>query len=105
MVINLEEQPEFNFFPNSIQEEIEQNIRFLCMTVEGSLPLDRAFGLNREFLDKPINEARLILLPELIKKINKYEPRVNVINITYDGIDSTTGFLKMKLYLNEKQVF
>ena len=78
--------------PKTIVEEILQNIAMIVSTPTFSIPLDRGFGLAQRFLDKPIQVARAILVSEVLDAIEKYEPRADIIHITFEQSE-TAGTL------------
>ena len=66
-------------------EEILQNVNVILTTPEGSVPFDRAFGIDVELLDMPINEAKSLYVVEAVTKVRKYEPRAVVDHVEFDG--------------------
>lgn len=64
-------------------DEILQNVRTILTTIKGTVPLDRAFGIDQSPLDSPGLIARAKMTPIIIKAIKSYEPRVNVLSVTY----------------------
>lgn len=69
---------------NSEVEEILQNVNVILTTPEGSVPFDRAFGIDVEILDMPINEAKSLYVVEAVTKVRKYEPRAVVDHVEFD---------------------
>lgn len=65
-------------------DDILRCLKTLYATREGSQPLDRNFGLNWEFIDKPLPVAQQEYAFEVIKKTREYEPRVEVENVSYE---------------------
>ena len=65
------------------KEDIIRCLKLLYSTIEGTMPMDRDFGLNSDFLGKPIPVAQNELALELVKKTNQYESRVSVEKVTY----------------------
>lgn len=59
-------------------EDISRCLRTLYATREGSQPLDREFGLNWDFIDKPLPVAQNEFALEVILKTKKYEPRARI---------------------------
>ena len=81
-----------DFHPNNIYTEIIQNIKTILSTSKFSVPLDREFGLNITMLDAPLKVAQAKLTAEIIAAIKKYEPRVLVKKVFYQG-DALDGIL------------
>lgn len=74
-----------NFAPSNIYEEVAQNVKTICTTPKYSVPLDRKFGVDADFLDRPTPKAMAQIQAELIQAIRKYEPRGKVKKISFDG--------------------
>lgn len=79
-------------------EEIYQNLKVLYTTPEGSVPFDRNFGINMDFLDKPLPIAQGRLMIEYREKTSRYEPRAMVQEVTFQG-DPLNGTLKPKVVI------
>lgn len=60
-----------------------QNIRLILATRQGTCPLYRGFGLPQRFLDKPAPVAMTMMYAEIKYAIEEYEPRAEVVNITF----------------------
>jgi len=84
-----------NFSPSSELEEILQNVRTIIGTRKGTVPLDRDFGLDWSFVDKPINVAQALVSAEIAKQVRKYEPRARIISISL--VEDLTGALDGKM--------
>ena len=84
-----------NFLPSSELEEILQNVRTIIGTRKGTVPLDRDFGLDWSFVDKPINVAQALVSAEVAKQVIKYEPRARIISISL--VEDLTGALDGKM--------
>lgn len=74
-----------NFAPATELEEILQNLRCILATPKFSVPLDRDFGIDAAFIDRPMPAARAKIAASIIEAIKKYEPRVTVTAISWDG--------------------
>jgi len=59
-------------------EEIVQNIRIIVNTRKGSVPLDRNFGIDMSFIDKPLPLAKAMASAAIFEGLQQYEPRVEV---------------------------
>ncbi|MCL1826549.1 MAG: hypothetical protein FWG20_00745 [Candidatus Cloacimonetes bacterium] len=62
---------------------IYQNVKTIMTTWRGSVFLDRQFGVDARIIDRPINFAIPELIVNLTEIIEKYEPRVEVVEITF----------------------
>ncbi|QHJ79177.1 MAG: hypothetical protein [Caudoviricetes sp.] len=83
---------EVRFGPPSIEEEIAQNVRMILSTMFFEVPYHRECGLDASYLDSPIQVAQTRSRVDIIKQINKYEPRAKVqyINMSGDAINGRT---------------
>lgn len=81
-------------------EDISRCLRTLYSTREGSQPLDRGFGLNWDFIDKPLPVAKQEFAFEVIRKTKEYEPRVKVKEVTYE-FDGEDGKMKPVIRLTK----
>ena len=70
-----------------------QNIAVILATRKGDVPLYRDFGLSQEFVDKPIPAARVLLYAEVKEAVEQYEPRAEVIGVTFQEDRSAPGRL------------
>lgn len=61
-------------------EDILQCVRTILGTIEGSVPLDRRFGISSDAIDEPLNRMDRIY-EEIYRKVETYEPRVNITSI------------------------
>ncbi len=61
-----------------------QNIALILTTFKGACPLYREFGLSRRSIDKPVEVAKAMLVIDVREAIMEFEPRAEVINITFE---------------------
>lgn len=86
-------QPDYviNYAPQSLEQEISQNIITILTTSKYSVPLDREFGLNMQLVDMPQTTVKALISNEIVEAIEKYEPRVKVTQVRFTGdIDGVT---------------
>lgn len=83
-IVKAYESGKINLAPESAEEEILQNVAMIVSTPQFSVPLDRGFGLAQRFVDKPIQTAQAILVSEVMDAVEKYEPRVEIVSITFE---------------------
>lgn len=70
-------------FAENEADDIRRCLTTLYSVRTGEQPLDRDFGLDCDFLDKPMNIAKNMLALEVIKKTKRYEKRVEVEKVDY----------------------
>lgn len=71
--------------PKNDVNEILQNVSTILATTKGTIPLDREFGIDGSVIDMPTMQAQAYLTNEIFQAIRRYEPRVSIDNITFDG--------------------
>ena len=81
-------------------EDILRCLKTLYSTRKGSQPLDRNFGLDWGFIDKPLPVAQQEYAFEVIKKTREYESRVRVKEVTYE-FDESNGKMKPVITLEK----
>lgn len=81
-----------NLAPETREEEILQNVAVIISTPKFSVPLDRGLGMAQRFVDKPIQVAQSILISEVLDAVERDEPRVEVLNVTFE-MGGTPGAL------------
>ena len=85
--------------PETLEEEVLQNVAIIVSTPKFSVPLDRGLGLAQRFIDKPIQVAQSILISEVLDAVEEYEPRAEVTNVTFEK-GETPGLLVPVLEVN-----
>ena len=91
-----------NFAPATTIEEILQNVRTILSTPVYSVPLDRAFGVNADFVDLPLPVAQARLSANIVQAVQKFEPRVEVTQVQF-GADVISGKLQPIIRLRLKE--
>ena len=77
--------------------DVKQCLETLLSIREGSQPLDRELGIAfDEIVGYPMDVARNMLSLEIIEKVNRYEPRVEVDSIEFEY--STDGLLCPRIH-------
>lgn len=76
-----------DFAPQSTAAEILQNVRTILATVQFSVPLDRDFGIDAQYLDRPMPIAKAKISNEIMTALKKFEPRVRITSIDFTGDD------------------
>ena len=72
-------------------EEILQNVAVILSTPKGSVPLDREFGVSWMFVDSPTLRALAELRVEALEQVERYEPRVRVLEVSFTADTSQPG--------------
>ena len=88
-----------NLAPETLEEEVLQNVAIIVSTPKFSVPLDRGLGLAQRFIDKPMQVAQSILISEVLDAVEEYEPQAEVTNVTFEA-GETPGLLVPVLEVN-----
>lgn len=89
-----------DFFPQNEFAEIIQNVRCIMQTTKYSVPLDRSFGVDAAYVDKPMAVAQAMLADEVISAIQKYESRVVVDSISFAATVDGQLIPKVQVMIN-----
>ena len=68
--------------PESLEEEIAQNIRFILSTPKGSVPMMRDLGIDHSLLDNPAPAMQAKLKADVVEQVKRFEPRARVKEVT-----------------------
>lgn len=88
---------EYGWSDEAQRQEIIRNVQTLLATPIGTCPLYRDFGLNTTYLDRPLSIAQNLMVVEVIEAIEKWEPRVQVKEVTFEP--DQEGKLKTKVVI------
>lgn len=86
---------EISFAPETVSEEVVQNVRTIIATRTGTVPLFRDFGTAWEGLDMPVNTAKAMIRAEIVEAVERFEPRAVVDSVEWDELisDSSDGLM------------
>lgn len=70
-----------------------RNVAIILATRRGSCPLYRDFGISMDFLDRPMPVAKTLAFAEIKEAIETYEPRAQVVNVTFSESPEAPGQL------------
>lgn len=83
--VSTKDPEKIDISPKNEVTEILQNVRTILATTKGTIPLDREFGIDGSVIDMPTMQVQAYLTNEIFQAIRRYEPRVSIDNITFDG--------------------
>lgn len=75
-------QLQFTFAAEPLAE-LDRKLALLYSTRESTMPLDREFGINMDFLDMPPEVAKSLYVAEITKKTAKIIPEVRVKSVEW----------------------
>ena len=104
MLLEIDNQIEkINLFPESLLEEVNQNLKMILLTFVGSCPLGRELALDNRILDKPVNIVQNLIFANLKQTIEKNEHRVNLKKVNIEN--ENDGKLKIKIVVEVKNEY
>jgi len=87
--LRLDDYKNINVFsPGNALNGIQLCLATILTTAKYSVPMDRDFGLDVTLLDEPSPRGMALLRAEIFEAINKYEPRVDILKISFKKSDS-----------------
>ena len=100
-LVTISSLTKINLKPQTVTEEVIQNVQTILGTVKGSVPLNRDFGVYIEAVDLPQPMAMMQVKINIIEAIQKYEPRAVIRAIDFDNETTAAadGILKPKITL------
>ena len=81
--INAWDKLEIMLIPNSVEEEVAQNVLTILKTMRGSVPFDREFGINPQLIDQPIGLVKAKLTADIVEAVAKFEKRARVQEVQF----------------------
>lgn len=92
-IVSTEDAPELN--------RIDTQLKTLLLSKEGMIPGSRGFGLAREFMSRPPNEAMNLLAIELEEKVEQYIPEITIANV--EGSIHADGSMEPIIYVERRR--
>lgn len=99
-----------NKFTNDIQivnldglsdfQRIDSNLRALIVSIEGTIPGSRDFGLSGTSADLRPEEARNIFYMELDEKVETYIPEIRIQDVNIETVGENV--LKLEIYVTAR---
>ena len=86
-------------------DAIVQQVQIVCATQVGSLPMDRAFGSQADYLDMPLPVAKAKASAAVVQGVETYVPGVDVLSVSWvadaDGAQAGTLIPVVRIKINE----
>lgn len=91
-----------NFCPQTVAEEVVQNVRTILLTAIGTVPFDRAFGTDWGMLDQPLPVAMQLSRAAFYEAVQRLEPRAVVESLEWDpdAAGAEDGILRPRLTIS-----
>lgn len=77
--------------------ELDRQLALLLSTPAGTMPLDREFGVQMNFVDKPPEVVKSLYMAEVTKKVTQFIPWVRVYEVTWECEEQ--GHIKPKVVI------
>ena len=81
--IDLSDTVELAIVPENEDAETLQNLYCLLNTTLAEVPCYREFGINKEFLSKPIQAAKTMLVVAVAEALEKFFPEKKIKNVSF----------------------
>lgn len=81
-------------------QRIDNQIKAIILSMTGTIPGSRGFGLEREFVSRPAQEALNLLAIELEEKLEQYIPEVTVASV--GGKVNGDGSIEPTIYIERR---
>lgn len=65
-------------------KSVLQNCRLILTTRKGSIPMYRNFGLDMDFIDRPVQVAQVMMISKVKAALEEFEPRATFIGLTFE---------------------
>ena len=88
--VKVGEETDYSLVENDMHRSVLQDLAVLFATKKGTVPMYREFGLDMKFIDMPMNAAKTVLMAEVIEAVGKYEPRAQIVSVSFEP-DTVTG--------------
>ena len=89
-------QLEYTFQDDKLAE-LDRQLALLLSTQAGTMPLDREFGIQMDFVDKPPEVVKSLYTAEVTKKVPQFIPWVRVYEVTWEYGEQ--GHIKPKVVI------
>ena len=89
-------QLEYTFQDDRLAE-LDRQLALLLSTQAGTMPLDREFGLQMDFVDRPPEVVKSLYTAEAAKKVPRFIPWVRVYEVTWEYGEQ--GHIKPKVVI------
>ncbi len=78
--VSTREISEITLGETDVIKSVLQNIKIILTTRLLTVPLYREFGLPMQFIDRPYQAAKLLIINEIREAVEEFEPRAKVIS-------------------------
>lgn len=101
--IRADEKMSYSLCENDTVKSVLQNCHLFLTTRKGSIPMYREFGLDMDFIDRPIPVAQTMMIPRVREGLAEFEPRAEFVSLTFEQkLDAPGGMIPiLEVEINE----
>ncbi len=102
--IRADEKMSYSLCESDTVKSVLQNCHLFLTTRKGSIPMYRGFGLDMDFIDRPIPVAQVMMIPRVREGLEEYEPRAKFVSLTFEqNADFPGGIIPiLEVEINEQ---
>lgn len=82
--IRADDPANYTLIESDLVSSVLQNIHLILTTRKGSVPMYRNFGLDMDFVDRPISIAQIMMISKVKEALEEFEPRAKFIRLSFD---------------------
>ncbi len=82
--IKITSMPPIDFAPASLAAELNQNLYTILSTAQGTVVLNREFGLDIAVLDEAPTVAEAMITSQIYELVEQYEPRAVIQQVSFE---------------------
>lgn len=84
-------------------EKVDSELKALLLTVEGTVPGSRGFGLTGDFYERPAHEVPNILAMELEEKVETFIPEITIASVENNS-EYMTSQLDLTIHIEGRDI-
>lgn len=86
------------------KSEVERLLTALYSSIEGTYPMNRAYGLSQEALDYPLPIAQTMLAEEIYNKTEIYVPQCNIESVDFQYDEENDAIIPLISFEIEDEI-
>ncbi|EPW1447913.1 hypothetical protein ACVVKM_000847 [Salmonella enterica subsp. houtenae serovar 43:z4:z23:-] len=91
-----------NWAPETVVEEVLQNVSTILATQTGTVPYSRKLGATSGLVDSQTPVFIAMATREIIQKVSEFEPRAIIHSVSFDKANASDGVIRPKLVIGVK---
>ncbi|HFZ7859778.1 TPA: hypothetical protein ACIO54_003349 [Salmonella enterica subsp. enterica serovar Potsdam] len=92
-----------NWAPQTVVEEVLQNVSTILATQPGTVPYSRKLGVTSGLVDSQAPVFIAMATREIIQKVSEFEPRAIIHSVSFDKANASDGVIRPKLVIGVKR--